>query len=427
MIIYLFIIMLILVFLGVPIVYSIGISSTIILLFQGNNSLALLSSRMFKGIDSFTLSAIPFFLLSAELLTQGGLIKKLISFVDALIGHLRGGLAHVNIVVSMLFAGIQASCTADSAAIGGALIPAMIEDGYDKDISVVVTATSSCLGPIIPPSILMVLYGFLTNTSVGKLFLGGVIPGIILGFSLMGVTHFWVVKRRYKPHREKRSSLREIAKTSYQTSPALIVPIIIIGGLVFGIVTPTEAGVLATLAALIVGGIVYRELNIQRIINSLRNSLYTVTVILSLIAASTVFAEILTRDLFSQKLLSAIFLITHNPTGVLALMALFIFFLGMAIDTTPLLIMLASVLYKAGMTVGLDPIHLGVVLVMASLIGTVSPPVSVLLCLDSGIAKIPVSETYGIIWSYLLVMLGVVFLCILVPETITWLPNIMKY
>lgn len=426
-IIFLFIIMFILIILGLPIVYSIGISSIIILLIQGSASPALLSARMFKGLNSFILSSIPFFLLAAELLSQGGLIKRLISFVISFIGHLRGGLAHVNIVVSMLFSGIQASCAADSAAIGGILIPAMIEEGYDADITVVVTATSSCCGPIIPPSILMILYGFLTNTSIAKLFLGGAIPGIILGFSLMGITHFWVLKRKYKKHREKMSSLGEIAKAGSKSSPALIVPIIIVGGLVFGIITPTEAGVLATVVALLVGFFIYRELNIQKIKNSLKNCLYTSAVIFCVIAVSTVFAEILTRNLFSQKMLSVIFLVTKNPTGVLLLITLFIFFLGMAIDTTPLLIMLASPLYRAGMMVGIDPIHLGVVLVMAALIGAISPPVALLLCLDCGIAKISLSETFGIVWSYLLVMLGVVILCVLIPQTITWLPSIMKY
>lgn len=425
-IIFLFIIMFILIILGVPIVYSIGISSISILLTQDSAAPALLAARMFKGLNSFVLSSIPFFLLAAELLSQGGLIKRLISFVTTFIGHLRGGLAHVNIVVSMLFAGIQASCTADSAAIGGILIPAMIEEGYDADISVVVTATSSCCGPIIPPSILMILYGFLTNTSIAKLFLGGAIPGIILGFSLMGVTHFWVTKRKYKKHREKISSLGEIAKAGYKSAPALIVPIIIVGGLVFGITTPTEAGILATAVALVVGVFIYRQLNIQKIKNSIKNSLYTSAVIFCVIAVSTVFAEILTRNLFSQKMLSVIFLITKNPTGVLVLITLFIFFLGMAIDTTPLLIMLASPLHKAGMMIGLDPIHLGVVLVMAALIGTISPPVSLLLCLDCGIAKIPLSETFGIVWLYLLIMLGVVILCVLIPQTITWLPSLIK-
>ena len=424
-IILLFATMLFLVMLGMPVVYSVGWASVVVLLIQGIATPALLPSRMFLGLNKFMLSAIPFFLLSAELLTRGGLIRRIINLSSVLIGHVKGGLAQVNIVASMIFAGIQGSATADSAAIGGVLIPAMTAEGYDKDISVVVTATSSCTGPIIPPSILMILYGFLTGTSVAKLFLGGALPGLILGLSLMGITHFWVLKRKYPKHREKMASFREIIKTGSETLPALIVPLIIVVGLVGGIVTPTEAGVLATLAALAASAY-YRELNIKKIIEALKSSVFTVTLIFCVVAASTVFSEILTRNLFAGKLIHVVTQATSNPYVALFILSLFIFLLGMVIDTVPLLVMLAQPLYTAGMQMGIDPVQLGVVLVMGALIGTISPPVSLLLCLDCGIAKIPLSETFRVVWSYLLVMFGVVVLCIFVPGIITWLPSLVK-
>jgi len=424
-IIMLFTVMFILILLGVPLVYSIGVASICVGVGQGFIDLTLLPSRMFKGLSSFILLAIPFFLLTAEILTQGGLVKRLINFCDKLIGHVRGGLAQVNIIASMIFAGIQASCTADSAAIGGILIPAMIKKGYDKDISVVVTATSSCCGPIIPPSILMILYAFLTETSVAKLFIGGAIPGIILGFSLMGITDFWVKKRGYKKDREKIAPLKEITKSAIETLPAILVPLIIIVGILGGICTPAEAGVLACTAALFIAGLVYRELSVSKIVTSLENAMYTTATIWCVIATSTVFSELLVRANFINKILTVISSTTFNPTGVLVLMVSFIFLLGMVIDTTPLLIMVADPLYRAAMTLGIDPVQLGVVLVMAALIGTVSPPVSLLLCLDCGIAKIPLQETFGIIWSYLLVMFGVVLLCVFFPPLVTWLPNLL--
>lgn len=424
---FLFFIMLLLIILGMPIVYSIGISSIIVLLSQGIGSPTLMASRMFTGLDSFILSAIPFFLLSAELLTRGGLINRLVIFISTVIGHVRGGLAQVNILVSMLFAGVNASSTADAAAIGGILIPSMIKEGYDADISAVVTATSSCLGPIIPPSILMILYAFLTGTSISKMFLGGVIPGILMTVSLMGITDFWVVKRGYKKHREKVASLKEITTIGFKTTPALIVPVIIVWGLLFGVITPTETGILATLVALLLGILVYRELSFNKIKNSFKAAIHMSTVIFCIIAVATVFSEILVRNMFSQKILEFIYSITKNPKGVLALFAFSTFLLGMVIDTTPLLIMLAAPLHDAAMIVGIDPIHFGVILVMSSLIGTVSPPVCVNLCLDCGIAKIPLSKTFGVIWSYLLAMFAVVLICILIPETITWLPSITKY
>ena len=263
MILALFVIMLGLVVLHVPLVYSLGVASTVILLAQGQSA-ALLPSRMFAGVDSFVLVAIPFFLLAAELLSAGGLIHRIIDVSRLMIGHLRGGLAQVNILSSMVFSGIQASCTADSAAIGGVMIPAMSKEGYDEDISVVVTATSSCCGPIIPPSILMILYAFLTQTSVSKLFLGGALPGILLGLSLMGVTHYWVLKRGYRASRERPAALGEIARASWSATPALLIPAVIVIGLVGGIVTPTEAGILACVAALLLSGLIYRELSFHR-------------------------------------------------------------------------------------------------------------------------------------------------------------------
>lgn len=420
----LFVIMLFLIFIGVPIVYSVGISVIWIILNNDFVNLTILPSRMFKGIDSVTLASIPFFLLAAELLSKGSIIKKIINFSSSLIGHLKGGLAHVNILASIFFSGVQGTVTADSAAIGGLLIPAMKEDGYDDDLSVVVTATSSCIGPIIPPSVLMIIYAILTETSVADLFIGGAVPGVILGLALMGITHYWVIKRGYQPYRQKRASIKEIITSFIKSSPAMIVPLFIVLGLVFGVVTPTESGILACLSALIISGLIYRELTIAKIIEALKSTLYSTTVILLIISVTTVFSEILVRQFFAQKLTVFILSITNNPTGILFLMAVIVFILGMAIDTNPLLVMLAAPLYKVGTFVGIDPIQLGIVLVMTALIGTISPPVSLLVCINCGIAKIPVSRTYKIVWSYLLVMMLIVFLVILFPSIVTWLPSI---
>ena len=419
----LFVIMLGLVALHVPLVYSLGVASTVILLVQGQSA-ALLPSRLFAGVDSFVLVAIPFFLLAAELLSAGGLIHRIIDVSRLMIGHLRGGLAQVNILSSMVFSGIQASCTADSAAIGGVMIPAMSKEGYDKDVSVVVTATSSCCGPIIPPSILMILYAFLTETSVSKLFLGGALPGLLLGLALMAITHYWVVRRGYRGSRERPAALSEVARASWSALPALMIPLVVVIGLVGGVVTPTEAGILACAAALTLSVLIYRELSLRGVFSCIRRAAYTTATIWAVIAVSKIFSEILVRNLFANRMIEAVSWVTANPVGVLLMITLFVFILGMVIDTTPLLIMLASPIHEAGMTVGLDPVQLGVVLVMTALIGTVSPPVSLLLCLNCSIAGIPLSRTFGVIWSYLAVMLGVVALCILVPDLVTWLPSL---
>jgi tripartite ATP-independent transporter DctM subunit len=420
----LFVVMLVLVVLGVPLVYSIGVAATVIILGQGQMNPTLLPSRLYSGVDSFVLVAIPFFLLAAELLARGGLMVRIIHVSRLVLGPIRGGLAQVNILASMVFAGVQASCTADSAAIGGVMIPAMTKEGYDKDLSVVVTATSSCCGPIIPPSILMILYAFLTETSVAKLFLGGAIPGLLLGLALMGVTHFWVVRRGYAPSHDRFPSWTELGWATLVATPALLIPLAVVVGLVGGIVTPAEAGVVACVAALLLSGLVYRELSLRDIFDAIRRAAHTTAVIWAVIAVSKVFSEILVRNLFTDRLLEAISWVASSPTGVLLTMTGLVFVLGMAIDTTPLLIMLAAPLHQAGVQAGVDPVHMGVILVMAALIGTVSPPVSLLLCLNCGIAKIPLSQTFGVIWSYLAVMLAVVVVCILAPAVVTWLPRL---
>jgi len=425
-IILLFVIMLFLTMMSVPIVYSIGIASGFILILQGGfDGCLLLPSRMFKGIDSFVLVAVPFFILTSEFLARGGLMKRLVSFSEKLIGHVRGGLLQVNILTSMIFAGIQASATADSSAIGSLLIPMTIKNGYDRDIAAVVTATSSICGPIIPPSIAMIFYSFLTGNSVAKLFLGGAIPGILLGISLMFITDYWVVRRGYKKSRNKRASLKEIGKSGLQALPGIFIGLVIVVGIVGGIVTPAEAGIIASLSALIVATLFYRELSVSEIVASFKSTAYTVTSVFCIISTATVFSEVLVRNLFVDKIINMISMNFSNPTHILILISIIIFFLGMVIDDFPLLLIVASPLNSLGISMGIDPIHLGVVLVMSALIASVSPPVAVLLCLDCKIAKIPLSATFSIIWSYLLVMLGVVILCILIPSLVTWLPNLL--
>ena len=270
----------------------------------------------------------------------------------------------------------------------------------------------------------MILYAFLTETSVAKIFLGGAIPGLLLGLALMGVTHFWVVKRGYAPTHDRFPSWTELGRAILVATPALLIPLAVVVGLVGGIVTPAEAGVVACVAALVLSGLVYRELSLGDIVAAIRRAAHTTAVIWAVIAVSKVFSEILVRNLFTDRLLEGISWVTASPTGVLLVMTSMVFVLGMAIDTTPLLIMLAAPLHQAGVQVGVDPVHMGVILVMAALIGTVSPPVSLLLCLNCGIAKIPLSRTFGVIWSYLAVMLAVVLICILAPAVVTWLPGL---
>jgi tripartite ATP-independent transporter DctM subunit len=418
--------MIALMLIGVPLVYSIGLSSALILVLDKGYDISFLASRMFKGINSYSLMALPFFLLMAEFLSSGGLVKRIIMFSNILIGHIRGGLAQVNILASMLFAGIQGSCTADSAAIGGMLIPMMIEEGYDKDISVVVTATSSCIGPIIPPSILMLLYGFLTDTSIAKLFMGALLPGIIFGLVLMVLTYYWCVKRCYKKHREKMAPFSEICKEGIKVLPAVSVPLIIVGGILTGIVTPTESGIVGCLISFLLGVFYYRELSFKKIKDCFIKTSKTTATIFAIIAAASLFAELLIRALFDESLKSLLIWLTSNPSLMLLYMAIIFLFLGMLIDTTPLMTMFAVSFFRVGVMTGIDPIHMGVVLLIAALVGSNTPPVAVLLSLNCGIGKIRMNETFKILPSYILTMILVVIICVFVPSLSTWLPGLIK-
>lgn len=420
-----FLAMLVLAVLGIPLVYSIGLPASVVVLSKGYN-LAFISGRTFKGIDSFVLSSIPFFLLAADLLAAGGLMKRIVKFCSVLVGHIRGSLAQVNILASLFFAGIQGTCTADSAAIGGMLIPAMIEDGYHKDISVVVTATSSCLGPIIPPSVLMITYAYLTETSVAKLFLGGAVPGVLIALGLMGITHYYCIKRGYPKQRDKMATPREVLDVGKPVIPAFLVPIVIVVGIVGGVFTPTESAVIACVIALITGALVYRELSLSAVAGALMRTAKTTAAIFCIVAVSSVFSEVVTRGLLVEKLRDFLMAtMGGHPTLLLGAMVIVALLLGMAIDTTPLLIMVAGPMSYLGSMMGLDPIHVGVVLAMACLFGTLTPPVAVLLALDCGIAGIQVRETFGVLYPYLAVLLGVLFLCVLFPQLVVWLPGLL--
>jgi len=238
----------------------------------------------------------------------------------------------------------------------------------------------------------------------------------------MAITHYWVLRRGYGRLRTTRASLAEVARGAWSAAPVLLIPAVVVVGLVGGVVTPTEAGVLACAGALILSVVVYRELTLKGFAEAVKRAARTTTVIWAVIAASNVFSELLVRNLFAERLIEGVSAVASSATGVLLVITGMVFLLGMFIDTTPLLIMMAQPLHEAGMAAGVDPVHLGVVLVTAALIGTVSPPVSLLLCLNCGIAGIPLSATFRVIWSYLAVMLGVVVLCILVPGFVTWLP-----
>ncbi|HAW45928.1 MAG TPA: hypothetical protein DCX34_01605 [Roseovarius sp.] len=417
---------------GMPIAFAVGVSSLIIIAIDPTMIAYIVTSKFFSGIDSFTLLAIPFFIFAGELCTTSGLTARIVRFANVLVGRFfKVGLAYVNILSSMLFAGVSGSITADSAAMGSLLIPSMKKEGYDADYAVAVTATSGTIGALIPPSILMVLYGSLTNLSVGQLFLGGIVPGFLFAVTLMLVAYLLGRARGYDFRVSDVEAIsddpywKELLISFRDASVALIIPVIIVGGIVGGFATPTEAGVLAVACAAIAGVFFYRTLDWNAIYEASFRTAILTSVVMAIIAFSTLFSDILTRNDFQNWLLGNIELVSDNRFVHLTLILLLLFVLGFVLDVTAMLIMFAAPLSAIGLALGFDPIHYGVIIVMVSLLGACTPPVGTLLLIGCSIAGIPLTRVVGTVTWFVGAQLLVCIFLMLVPEAITFLPNLV--
>ncbi|MCL2618696.1 MAG: TRAP transporter large permease, partial [Defluviitaleaceae bacterium] len=307
---------LVLIMLGMPIAYAMGLSSFIALIVGGDVPLIVVPQRMFVAIDSFSMMAIPLFLLAGELMNSAGITRRIVRFSSTLVGHLRGGLAQVNILASILFSGVNGSAAADSATTGSMLIPAMVEEGYPPEFAGAVTATSSTLGAIKPPSIMMIIYGSITGQSIGALFLGGIVPGFMIAFSLMTVAYIISVKRGYKA-REK-AKLGEILSAFRESAVALVMPFIVIGGILSGIFTATEAGVVAVVYGLF-AGIYLKELNPKKILRIFISAGKSTATIMFVLASAQILGWILARERLPQMVIAALLNISENPTIIMVL------------------------------------------------------------------------------------------------------------
>lgn len=417
---------------GMPIAFAVGVASLIIIAIDPTMIAYIVTSKFFAGIDSFTLLAIPFFIFAGELCTASGLTARIVRFANVLVGRFfKVGLAYVNVLSSMLFAGVSGSITADSAAMGSLLIPSMKKEGYDADYAVAVTATSGTIGALIPPSILMVLYGSLTNLSVGQLFLGGIIPGFIFAATLMIVATLLGRARGYDFRVTDVDDVsdepywKELLVSFRDASIALIIPVIIVGGIVGGFATPTEAGVLAVACAAIAGVFFYRTLDWTAIYEASFRTAILTSVVMAIIAFSTLFSDILTRNDFQNWLLDNIEVISDNRYVHLTLIMLLMFVLGFVLDVTAMLIMFAAPLSAIGLTLGFDPIHYGVLIVMVSLLGACTPPVGTLLLIGCSIAGIPLTRVIGAVAWFVGAQLVVCIFLMFVPEAITFVPNLV--
>ena len=423
MLLILFIVFFCLIGLGTPVAFALALGAFGAILITGEFPLNMIITRMFVGIDSFPLMAIPFFIIAGEIMNTTGITKRIIDLSNALVGHIRGGLAHVNVVASMFFAGVSGSATADTSAIGSMIIPAMVKDGYPKDFSVAVTASSSTIGPVIPPSIMMILYGVIANVSIAQLFLGGIIPGVTVGFSLMFMVY--IIARRAGYGKKPRVSLIITLLRFKDAAFALVMPIIILGGILSGIFTPTEAGVIATVYAFIIGIFVYRTLKFSDLPQLFLKAAVTTSLCLFLISTASIFGWLLAWEGFASIVTNFITSITQHPKVALFLILAFLLILGLFIEGIPVLIIFTPILVPVAKALGINLVHFGVVLVMVILIGSVTPPVGILLYICCAIAEIPVTEASKIIWPFVLMMVIALFLVAYIPGLITFIPSLV--
>ena len=395
--------------LGVPVAFSLGLSSLVY--FIGNDmSLYMFAQRFFAGLNSFTLLCIPGFVFARSLMNQGGITERLIGFCNKIVGHITGGLAIANVVASMLFAGISGTALADTVSVGGVLIPSMKKEGYDADFSCAVTAASSCIGPIIPPSVPMIMAATMTGLSVSKMFVAGMVPGILMGLGMIFVS-WYISKKRHYPKAERRSTLKEVLVSAKESFFAILMTLIILSGICFGFVTPTEASILAVVYGIFVGFFIYKELTIPRLIESMKSTVTSSAGIMVLVGMANVFAYILTKEQIPQMVADAMLSLTSNKYIILILINLLLVFVGMFMETIAAILILFPVLLNLVLMVGVDPIQFGVMVVLNLVLGLCTPPVGVCLFAATNIGETKLTGVVKELIPYLIsnfIVLGLV-------------------
>lgn len=414
MVIVLFVSLIVLFLIGVPVVVALGLSSSLALLVSGDVPLLVLAQRAFVSLDSFPLMAIPLFMLAGVLMEYGGISQKLINLANALTGHFSGGLAIVTVVTTMFFAAISGSGIAATAALGAILIPAMIKRGYHPEFAGGVQAVSGTLGIVIPPSIPLILFGIAAGTSIGDLFIAGMIPGLLIGLGLI-ITVIIISKKR-KYIKEPKKTSKEIWGAFVEAIPALIMPVIILGGIYSGIFTATEAAGVAVAYAFLVGIVIYKAINFKNINEILTKATITTSTIMFILASAGLFSWILTIENIPQKVAESITSLSDNPTVFLAFIVILLLIVGMFMETNASIIILAPILAPVALELGIDPVHFGIVMIVTLSIGMVTPPLGLNMFVAGKIAKVRIDQmAKGLIPFYIAVLIALALITFIPP------------
>jgi len=416
-----------LILIGVPIGAALGLIAVATMWWTvGPDLLMIFIQRLYIGTTSFPLLAIPFFIVAGNIMNTGGMTVRIFDAAQVFVGRVRGGLGHVNVIGSMLFSGMSGSAVADAAGLGLVEVKAMREAGYTPRYAAAITALSSTIGPIIPPSIPFVIYGSLANVSIGALFLAGIVPGLLMGFALMLVIAL-TAKAKNLPVIVDRPNMRESARALFGAAPALAMPIFVVGGLLLGLVTPTEAAVLATAYSLIVGCVIYRELKLSDLPGILWISGKQTVQVLFIVAAAAPFGWVLVQQQIPNAIVESLLSLSSEPWVVLIMVNIILLMLGMFIEGIAVMIIAMPLLLPAMLQIGVSPVHFGVIMVLNLMIGLITPPVGLCLYAVAQVAQVKLGEIIRETWPYLIALVGVLLLINFVPSIVMWLPTLFGY
>ena len=405
----------VLILLRVNIAFALILSS-ILVMFYEDLPLVSVINQMYANIDSFPLMAVPFFMFLGRILNSGGITERLLRVADVTVGHVRGGLGHVNVFVSMVFASLSGSAAADTASVGAILIPAMKKAGYEPAFAVALTAASSTLGVIIPPSIILIVYGAFGDVSIGALFMGGVVPGVLIGLFMMGYTYVMALIHGYpaNPH----ATLKEVGVALYRSAPPLLIPVMVLGGVVAGIFTPTEAAISAVVWALFLTFVAYREVPVRQLPEMLAKSAVDFAVPLFTVAGAGIFGWLISFLGAADMVVEFILSVTHHPQGIMVMLVGFLLLIGTVLNPISAVLIFLPIIQALGDTAGIDPVHLGVLTTVSLSVGLISPPYGICLLIASQIGEVHISRS-------ILAILPIVGLVVLVALISLWVPDLM--
>lgn len=408
---------------GMPMAFAMGLSAVVAIWTQGQVPLMQLPLRLYSALDSYALMAILLFILAGNLMNTGGITEKIVAFARSLVGHLRGGLAQVNIFTSLLFSSVNGSAMADTAAVGSMMIPTMKKEGYDTRFSVVTTAISALLGPVLPPSIMAIIYATLTGASIGRMFMAGILPAFILCAAMMALT--WYLAPRYGWKPTPKAPAKQVGITFLKAGPALFMPVIIVGGIVSGVFTPTEAGAVAVLYGL-AAALLSRSLTPRSFFHFTLESAKLTASALIIIGSAGLFGWVLTREGFGFMVHDLIMSAGGDIVSATAIILLGLFFIGLFVEGVAAMILTVPIIAPIAMALGYDEAQFGIMVILMLLVGAVTPPVGVVAMLASKIGRIPYPSIFGLLVPYCLLVIALVILIAIVPGIAIWIPEMLS-